>query len=246
MRLLLLGFGIYVLSMSVNATVVVFDDMEHGNPFANGWFSFNGSVGGGGIGSNNADLPPVDGGLFSLETGWGSGGVPGFVGGFGRTNPVDLSGMTHFNFWINPDAGQDYTLEINLQDDDNTDDAINPPDDDEFQFNCAISATGPCAVTGAGWQLVSIPLSSFFDDNSFLYGGNGILDPVSGSNGGNGQLVNVVLAVISNSGADVTFRTDYWNFTDFDPTAVPEPITFGLMGLGLAGIIYRRRRKPVT
>ena len=29
---------------------VVFDDMEHGDPFANGWFTFNGDVGGGGIG----------------------------------------------------------------------------------------------------------------------------------------------------------------------------------------------------
>ena len=40
-----------------------------------------------------SDLPPVDGGVFSLETGWGSGGVPGFFGGFGRTNPLDLTGM---------------------------------------------------------------------------------------------------------------------------------------------------------
>ena len=29
---------------------LVFDDMEHGNPFGNGWFVFGGSVGGGGIG----------------------------------------------------------------------------------------------------------------------------------------------------------------------------------------------------
>ena len=116
----------------------VFDDMDHGNPFGNGWFAFNGSVGGGGIGPNSADLPPALGGGFSLETGWGSGGTPGFYGGFGRTSPTDLSGTEYFNFWINPNAGQDYTLEINLQEDDNSDGAANAGDDDEFQYNCVI------------------------------------------------------------------------------------------------------------
>jgi beta-glucanase (GH16 family) len=196
---------------------VVFDDMEHANPAGNGWFSFNGS-GGGGIGPNDSDLPPANGGTFSLETGWGSGNVPGFYGGFGRTNPSDLSGTEYFNFWINPDGGQDYALEINLQDDDNGDGAINQPDDDEFQYNCVIAAAGPCAISGGGWQLVSIPLDDFFDDGSFLFGGNGVLDPTSPTRGGNGELINVVIAVIGNDigggvSTDVNFRTDYWTFS---------------------------------
>jgi beta-glucanase (GH16 family) len=195
-------------------TTIVFDDMEHGDPFNNGWFAFGGAVGGGGIGPNSVDLPPINGGAFSLETGWGSGGVPGFFGGFGRTNLSDLTGSDHFNFWINPNADQDYTLEINLQEDDNGDDAITDPEDDEFQYNCVVSPSGPCAVSGGGWQLVSIPLADFFDDNSFLTGGNGVLDAVPASGGGNGQLVNVVIAVIGNSGSDVNFRTDYWAFSE--------------------------------
>lgn len=195
-------------------TIVVFDDMEHGDPFGNGWFAFGGSVGGGGISPNTADLPPSDGGAFSLESGWGSGGVPGFFGGFGRTNPTDLTGTYYFNFWINPDAGQDYTLEINLQEDDDGDDDIGSPADDEFQYNCVVSPSGPCAVSGGGWQIVSIPLADFFDDNSFLTGGNGVLDAVPTSGGGNGQLINVVIAVIGNTGSDATFRTDYWAFSD--------------------------------
>ena len=205
---------------------IVFDDMEHGNPFGSGWFAFGGSVGGGGIGPNGGDLPPADGGVFSLQTGWGSGGVPGFLGGFGRTNPVDLSGQTHFNFWINPDAidgvgrNQDYLLEINIQEDDNGDGAISSPEDDEFQFICVIGPAGPCAVAGGGWQRVSIPLSDFTDDNSFLTGGNGVLDAVPVSAGGNGQLINIVYAVITNSGADATFRTDYWTFTPPPPEEV--------------------------
>ena len=171
---------------------VVFDDMEHGDPFGNGWFAFNGSVGGGGIAPNSTDLPPSDGGAFSLETGWGSGGTTGFYGGFGRTNPTDASGTAYFNFWINPNGGQDYTLEINLQEDDNSDGVITPSDDDEFQYNCVISPTGPCAVSGDGWQLVSIPLDDFFDDNSSNTGGNSVLDPTPPAQGGNGELINVV------------------------------------------------------
>jgi beta-glucanase (GH16 family) len=206
-------------------STTVFDDMEHGDPSANGWFAFNGDVGGGGIAPNDSDLPPTPIGNFSLETGWGSGGNPGFYGGFGRTFPTDLSGTDHFNFWINPDSGQEYTLEINLQDDDNDDGAINPPDDDEFQYNCVVSAGGPCAVSGGGWQLVSIPLADFFDDGSFLFGGNGVLDAVPVSNGGNGELINVVVAVIG-TGSDVNFRTDYWAFSD-GPLAPPTPPTPG-------------------
>ncbi len=204
-------------------SVTVFDDMEHGDPFGNGWFAFGGSVGGGGINANTTDLPPSDGGAFSLETGWGSGGVPGFFGGFGRTNLTDLSGTDTFNFWINPNADQDYTLEINLQEDDNGDDAAIDADDDEFQYNCVVSPTGPCAISGGGWQQVSIPLADFFDDNSFFFGGNGVLDAVSTANGGNGQLVNVVVAVIGNSGSDVNFRTDYWAFST-GPLATPTQI----------------------
>ncbi len=200
--------------MAAGASPTIFDDMEHGDPPNNGWFSFPGAVGGGGIGPNSADLPPADGGVYSLESGWGSGGTPGFYGGFGRTNLTDLTGIDHFNFWINPDAGQDYTLEINLQDDDNGNDTIENSEDDEFQFNCVISPTGPCAESGGGWQLISIPLADFFDDNSFLTGGNGVLDAVPASGGGNGQLVNVVIAVIGNSGSDATFRTDYWAFSE--------------------------------
>lgn len=201
---------------------ILFDDMEHGAPLDNGWFAFNGAVGGGGIAANDTDLPPSDGGAYSLETGWGSGGTAGFYGGFGRTNLTDLTGLNYFNFWINPDAGQEYTLEINLQDDDTGDDLAEPGVDDEFQYECVVSATGPCAISGGGWQQVSISLADFADDNSFFTGGNGVLDAAPIANGGNGQLVNVVIAVIG-TGSDVNFRTDNWIFS-VDPLTSPTRI----------------------
>jgi hypothetical protein len=120
--------------------------------------------------------------------------------------------------WFNPDPGQDYVIEVNLQDDDNGDDAIpSVPDgaDDEFQYALSVGLPGSGAevISGAGWQHVAIPISSFSDDQSYHYGGNGNLDASPTSAGGNGQLVNVVLALISNSGADISFRTDRWEFT---------------------------------
>ena len=38
---------------------LLFDDMEHGDPHANAWFQFNGSVGGGGINANIPTCRPV-------------------------------------------------------------------------------------------------------------------------------------------------------------------------------------------
>ncbi len=199
---------------------LVFDDMEHGNPLGNGWFAFGGSVGGGGIDANAVDVPATGGG-FSLQAGFG--GAAGFIGGFGRTKPMDLTGATEFRFWIKPDAGQAYTLEINLQDDDNGDNLIPSPSsvDDEYQFSCVVGASGPCAVAGGGWQEVVIPFSSFVDDNSFNTGGNGVFDPVAVAAGGNGQLVAIVVAVIG-TGTDATFRTDNWAFVDPTATSVSE------------------------
>ncbi len=198
---------------------VVFDGMDHTNPFGNGWFQFSGGGGGGGIDANTTDLPPDVGCRASLQAGYG--GPGGFMGGFGRTNPVDLTDMTHFEFWINPDAGQNYTLEINLQEDDNGDNATpGSSGDDEWQYNLVVGGAGSEVVSGAGWQQVSIPLDQFYLDTSFLTGGNGVLDPFPTSVGGNGQLINMVIAIIG-TGTSVTFRTDDWRFVKAAPTAVP-------------------------
>lgn len=201
-----------LMATSANAQTVVFDDFEHGDPIFVGWFAFGSAIGGGGIDPNGADLAPIPGNAVGMQTGWGSGGVAGFLGGFGWENPIDITGTDTFSMWVNPDAGQDYILEINIQDDDNGDGVISSPQDDEFQFNCAISAAGPCAIAGGGWQKIEIPLSSFFDDNSFLTGGDGVLNATSVANGGNGELILMVVAVVSNSGDDVTLRTDQWQF----------------------------------
>ena len=219
-----------LISNHTMAQEVVFDDLEHADPDNNGWFAFGSDTGGGGYSINDTDLPPDNGGASALSVGFG--GPSGFIGGFGRTNPIDLTSVDHFNFWINPAPDQAYTLEINLQDDDNGDDTIPNPsgDDDEYQFNCVVGPEGPCAMSGGGWQLVEIPFTDFFDDNSFHTGGNATFDPTPTSEGGNGQLVNVVIAIIG-TGTDVNFVTDYWVFsqgalsTDIEDASIPVSFT---------------------
>lgn len=230
----------------VRACVKTFDGMDHNAPFSNGWFSFNGTVGGGSINGTTTDLPPVQSCKAALAAGYGSSGAVGYQGGFGRTKPMDLTGMTHFTMWVKPDASQTYRVELNLQEDDNGDNAVpSTPNgqDDEFQYNFLVGPTGPGAIAGGGWQKVSIPLSAFTDDNTFHYGGNGVFDPKPTSAGGNGQLVSVVIAIVSTSGSNATFRTDLWQFTrqtssyagrvwnDFDGNGL-----VGATEAGLAGV----------
>ncbi len=206
---------VYQRAPNLEECRVEYDGMEHGNPFGRGSYFIFGGVGGGSINATS-NVPPVEGCDNALDVGFGSGGNPGFYGGFGRTNRRELTDMTHFTMWINPAAGQEYTLEINLQDDDDGDDSIpQTPDggDDEFQYNFRVGPIGPDAIAGGGWQRVSIPLADFFDDSSFHFGGNGILDPTPTSEGGNGRLINVVFAITTDNGDDVNFVTDRWAFT---------------------------------
>ncbi|MEM7081713.1 MAG: family 16 glycosylhydrolase [Pseudomonadota bacterium] len=191
---------------------LVFDDLEHGDPFGNDWFSFNGSVGGGGLNASSSNVPPIVGGEFAIQVGYGTGGSSGFAGGIGRNMPLDLSGMSRFSFWIDPLANQSYTIELNfLDDDDNDQTVMNPPDgaDDEFQFNCVVSPTGPCAVAGGGWQEVVIELDQLFDDNSYHWGGNGSFDPYVATNG---PLTGVVMT-FNTTGSNINFSTDLWKFS---------------------------------
>ena len=202
---------------------VVFDDMDHGNPFGNSWFIFGGSGGSGGsISSLSDDVAPGIGGAFSIGAAFGPG--PGFLGGFGRSRSTDLSGTIEFSFWVNPAPNQSYTLEVNLQEDDTGDGVFTPGQDDEFQFNCVVAPSGPCAVAGGGWQKVTIPLAHFYDDNTFSSGGNGTLD----ANGGSEGLLTAVVMAISDSAGDANFVTDHWTFDgppsngDADGDGIPD------------------------
>ena len=232
------------LDTTPDRPTLVFENFEDNNPFD--WNTFGSPIGGGGIGNNVSDTPPGVGGNYAMDTGWGGGG-PGFYGVFQWVNFGDLSDMTEFSFWINPDGrdtssgsinlNQDYTLEINIQDDDTGDGIWQPSEDDEFQYSCRVSPNGPCAVVGGGWQRVTIPMSDFVHDTSFATGGTGILDTAPGENG---VMHNMTVAVISNNGQTVNFDTDFWLFEGEPFSEVAEafniPIMLGWMHAALASI----------
>lgn len=190
--------------LSAQEKTIVFENFEHGNLFDNGWFLFFSPHG---IGS--VDLKSNQEG-FIHHTSWAVRGEEEYIGGFGRTNPISIEDMTHFTFWMNPISGSNYTLEVNLQEDDNGDGEVSFHEDDEFQFDVVVSDIGQGAIAGAGWQQVSIPLSDFYDDNSYLRGGNGIMDAIEGDN----KLINVVIAIINHAGDEIEFQTKNWEFNN--------------------------------
>ena len=141
-----------------------------GLPGGNGWFSFT-APSAGRHQPNTRGPAPRRRRPHSPSDGLGLRWDPGFYGGFGQDpGPTTRPARDHFNLWINPDAGQEFTLEFNLQ---GRDADARDPMTDEFQFDCVVSAAWPVRVSGGGWQLVSIPLSDFLDDNSLLPGGDG-------------------------------------------------------------------------
>ena len=236
-----------VLDGTPSVPTVVFENFEDNNPFD--WSTFGSNIGGGGIGNNVSNTPP-GGGNWAMDTGWGGSG-PGYYGGFQKVLFDDLNGMTKFSFWINPDGidsgtgsqnlNQHYRLEINIQDDDTGDGLWQNFVDDEFQFSCEVSPTGPCAIVGGGWQKVEIPLTDFVHDTSFASGGTGILES------SNGVMHNMTVAVISINGQAVNFDTDEWVFEgeamEEQEFNIPIPAVFLALLAGITMLIARATRR---
>ena len=139
----------------------VFDDMEHGDPFGNGWFVFNGAVGGGGIAPNTADLPPALGGVFSLETGWGSGGAAWLLRRLRPHQPDRPVGHRVLQLLDQPRRRARTTPSRSTSRTTTTATARSTRRRRRVPVQLRRLGAGPCAVAGGGWQLVSIPLDRF-------------------------------------------------------------------------------------
>ena len=119
--------------------------------------------------------------------------VDTFFGGVSFSRPTalpDRPGDT-FNMRIKADPHQTLQLDIELHDDDNKDGEFDQKlkQDDLFKTTITLKAD-------SGYQLISIPYSDFTDINPGNRG-NGRFDPVAIASGGNGLLLEVVLAVTS-------------------------------------------------
>jgi hypothetical protein len=124
---------------------------------------------------------------------------------------------------------------MNIQDDDNSSGSIETNHDEEYQYICEISNTGPCAIAGGGWQLIQIPIDDFTRDTSYMSGGNLSLDTAEG---GNGKAEAFVIAIINQGASNVNFVTDQWQFARQGDEEVYEvPFSFWSLGVFALSLI---------
>ena len=161
----------------------------------------------GGIGVEGTDGAPDTGGAsalrFALNPG-AAGTFAGFVVPPQGGPPFDASGLGFFSFYLRTSvvaANTPLTLEINLHEDANGDGAFGGPDD-EFQATYSVTP-------GAGWTLVSLPVSAFTDDNAVFAGASDGFDY--------SRLFEVVVAVAGPTGPAYTLDVDDIRFTQFAP-----------------------------
>lgn len=142
--------------------------------------------------------------VLKLNINWVNG-----YGAFGR----GISRYIEFNpnqdiinfFFYNPVSNnQSATFNVIIADDDNASNAYESASDDQWKK--------PVTIPGSsGWQLISIPLKDFTDNNT---GGNGIMDMAFTQNKGMLLLVEFKFTKPASAALNPIFYMDYINFSD--------------------------------
>ena len=190
--------------------LITFDDFEDGLTDGE-YFTFAG--GGAGIGlADTSDVPTESSGATALAAtidGAGGGGFAGYGKGFDSEIDVagidvtDLGDTPYFTMYVRSNATTEYTLEINLQEDQDGNGNFdgNGAVDDEFQYNLTVNPDS------SGYTRISVPFSDFFDDNAVNSGGDGSLSP---------RIANVVFAIGNLPAEEFTFTVDDILYSDTD------------------------------
>ena len=174
--LLFLAVITFVATSPVQAqTVTVFDDFEDGLQMDE-YFTFTGATG---VGlSESMEVPSNNGGTTALAADFST-GSGGFVGGFGKENVnTDLTGFSEprLNFYYKFNAGTPntaFTLEANIQEDENLDNLYDTDDDDEFRFLIRVNG-----ATDYGFVSVEIPAGLLNQNGQAGFLGNGDFDGI--------------------------------------------------------------------
>jgi len=187
---------------------ILYDDFEDGIQ-ADEYFTFQGS--GAGIGlAESSDAAMDAGGMSALEAtidGGGGGGFAGFGKEFGSGNDgVDVSDLgsdPYFTMYLQSDATSTYTLEINLQEDQDGNDAFDGSGatDDEYEYEYVVEPSA------SGYTRISVPLSAFEDDNAVNSGGDGQLSS---------RIANLVFAIGNLPAESFTLTIDDIIYSDTD------------------------------
>lgn len=189
---------------------IVFDDFEDGTEEGE-YFTFAG--GGAGIGlAETEDVPMESSGTTALEATIEGGEGGGFAGyGKGTGSDIEVQGLDlsdlgddpYLTMYIRSNATVPYTLEINLQEDQDGNGTFDGsgPVDDEFQYDYAVSPDA------SGYTRISVPLSAFVDDNAVNNGGDGELSS---------RIANLIFAIANLPGETFTFTVDDIIYSDTD------------------------------
>ena len=149
------------------------------------------------------------------------GAEDGFAGGITIPRPTLIpdDGTNTFNMWIKADPDNTIHIKIELRDDDNNNTTFDSLQDDEYYHTVELKA-------GSVWQLLSIPLKDFKDQNPGI--GNGKLDINDPQNGGLIEVNLVSLGADSNKVYDILFddivfksgNATLINYDDFERAAL--------------------------
>ncbi len=197
-------------TITVGDGLIAFDNFEDGLQDGE-YFTFSGA--GGTIGlAESTDVPTESSGSTAIAAAIDGGGGGGFAG-FGKgvdsdieVQSVDLSGLgsdPYFTMYIQSDATALYTLEINLQEDQDGNGQFDGGGaaDDEFQYNYVVDPSA------SGYTRISIPLNAFADDNTVNTGGDGELS---------NRIANVVFAIGGLPAETFTLTIDDIIYSDRD------------------------------
>ena len=181
---------------------IVFDDFEDGTQEGE-YFTFSDTGGRTGLAESN-DVPMGSDGSTALAAtieGGEGGGFAGYGKGTGSEIEVqgldlsDLGSDPYLTMYIRSNATLPYTLEINLQEDQDGNGTFDGSGavDDEFQYNYAVSPDA------SGYTRISVPISAFEDDNAVNSGGDGELSS---------RIANLIFAIGGLPGETFTFTVD--------------------------------------
>ncbi len=183
---------------------IIYDDFEDGIQDGE-YFTFAG--GGAGIGlAESGDVPTESSGATAIAATIEGGGGGGFAG-FGKdTDGIDVSDLgsdPYFTMYVKSNATSTYTLEINLQEDQDGNGSYDGSGavDDEFQYDHVIEPST------SGYTRISVPLSAFADDNAVNSGGDGELS---------NRIANLVFAVGNLPAETFTITIDDIIYSDED------------------------------
>ncbi len=180
---------------------LVFDDFEDGLQ-TDEYIQFNGEGAGIGLAEETTDLPAGSSSTVALRADISGGAGNGFAG-FGKTKLVDIGPLgdtPHVNMYVWTTASTAFTLEVNLQEDQDGNGTFDGQGavDDEFQYNLEVQPRSE-------YTLVSIPVSDFVDDNSNNKAGDGMLST---------NILSVVFAIGGLDSADYSVYVDDITYTD--------------------------------